>query len=292
MAAPCKYTLKNGTELDFTQARQYVIDNITELTKESPTLKAKYNAAIKGKVEEGNKPQYKEGDKSGEKTKASSSNRAKSSKAIPEEIRTPDVVATFNLFAQAQENLPFGAKPMTSEEKSRMMAAQMRSESMKAAKAKAEAAAAKLNKLADDIGNQTYATLPLLPQAVKAALKAAAKLLQSDVGVTLVEMVDAAIKVLRSYTEYAGLTDAQKKQEEDYTEQQISNLYESIKETQRGSGEFEVSKTAADFIEGLRNDGKDDLADIVEAGKYYEVRNRKKVLVDAQRLHEADADIV
>ena len=75
MANPCKYTLKDGTVLDFTQARQYVMDNIAELTKESPTLKAKYDAATKGKVEEGNKPEYKEGDKGGEGAKAGSGNR-------------------------------------------------------------------------------------------------------------------------------------------------------------------------------------------------------------------------
>lgn len=51
MANPCKYTLKDGKVLDFTQARQYVMDNIAELTKESPTLKSKYDAATKGKVE-------------------------------------------------------------------------------------------------------------------------------------------------------------------------------------------------------------------------------------------------
>jgi fumarylacetoacetate (FAA) hydrolase family protein len=75
MANPCKYTLKDGTVLDFTQARQYVMDNIAELTKESPTLKAKYDAATKGKVKESNQPEYKEGDTSREAPKASSSNR-------------------------------------------------------------------------------------------------------------------------------------------------------------------------------------------------------------------------
>jgi len=79
MANPCKYTLKDGTVLDFTQARQYVMDNIGELTKQSPTLKAKYDAATKGKVEEGNQPEYKEGNKGRETTKAGGRNRAKSS---------------------------------------------------------------------------------------------------------------------------------------------------------------------------------------------------------------------
>ena len=85
MANPCKYTLKDGTVLDFTQARQYVMDNIAELTKESPTLKAKYDAATKGKVEEDNKQEYKEGDKGRERPKASGSNRAVTSSITEEE---------------------------------------------------------------------------------------------------------------------------------------------------------------------------------------------------------------
>ena len=290
MANPCKYTLKDGKVLDFTQARQYVMDNIEELTKESPILKAKYDAAIKGKVEEGNQQEYKEGDKGRKAPKTSRSNRAKAIEAIPEEIRTPDVVAAFNLFSQAEENLPFGAKPMTSEEKSRMMAAQMRSESMKAAKEKAEAAAKKLNKLADDIANQTYATLPLLPQAVAAALKAAAKLLQSDAGVTLVEMVDAAIKALREFTDYAGLTDAQKQQEEEYVEREATEFFNQYQKTKTGSGNYKVSETAEKFIKGLTDRGLKSLAAIVEQGKYYEVRNQDQVYADAIALMAIDAD--
>ena len=88
MAAPCKYTLKDGTVLDFTQARQYVMDNIGELTKQSPTLKAKYDAVTKGKVEEGNKPEYKEGDTSREAPKTGSSNRPVAS-SITEEKTKP-----------------------------------------------------------------------------------------------------------------------------------------------------------------------------------------------------------
>jgi hypothetical protein len=89
MANPCKYTLKDGTVLDFTQARQYVMDNIAELTKESPTLKTKYDAATKGKVEEGNQPEYKEGDKSGERPKTGSSNRPVTSSITEEETKKP-----------------------------------------------------------------------------------------------------------------------------------------------------------------------------------------------------------
>jgi len=89
MANPCKYTLKDGTVLDFTQARQYVMDNIGELTKQSPTLKAKYDAATKGKVEEGNQPEYKEGDTGRETPKASSSNRTVTSSITEEEKTKP-----------------------------------------------------------------------------------------------------------------------------------------------------------------------------------------------------------
>jgi len=284
MANPCKYTLKDGTVLDFTQARQYVMDNIAELTKESPTLKAKYDAATKGKVEGDNKQEYKEGDKGGERPKAGSRNRAKSSKAIPEEVRTPDVTAVFNMLGdilpQFMEEVKETVAPIVQEEAKPMTERE-----------RADAIADRLDSLADEIGNQTNSSIPFLPQAVKAALKAAANLMRSNAGATLVELVDAAIKALRSHTDYAGLTDSQKKDiEDDLADKVAKNSVEFI-ESQKGSGKFKVSKTAEDFIAGLRKDGKDDLADIVEAGKYYEVRNQKKVLVDAQRLHDADADI-
>jgi hypothetical protein len=284
MANPCKYTLKDGTVLDFTQARQYVMDNIDELTKESPTLKAKYDAATKGKVEGDNKQEYKEGDKGGERPKAGSRNRSKSSKAIPEEVRTPDVVAVFNMLGEAiAQEAAETVAPIVQEEAKPMQPMTERE--------RADAIADRLDRLADEIGNQTNSSIPFLPQAVKAALKAAANLMRSNAGATLVELVDAAIKALRSHTDYAGLTDSQKKNiEDDLADKVAKNSVEFI-ESQKGSGKFKVSKTAEDFIAGLRKDGKDDLADIVEAGKYYEVRNQKKVLVDAQRLHDADADI-
>jgi hypothetical protein len=65
------------------------MDNIAELTKESPTLKAKYDAAIKGKVEEGNKPEYKEGDTSREATETGSSNSPVTSSITEEETKKP-----------------------------------------------------------------------------------------------------------------------------------------------------------------------------------------------------------
>ena len=129
MAAPCKYTLKDGTVLNFTQARQYVMDNIAELTKESPTLKAKYDAAIKGKIEGDNKQERKEGDKGRKTSKTGGRNRTKPSKAIPEEIRTPDVTAVFNMLGEAiaQEAaetvapiVQEEAKPMTYAEKGKL----------------------------------------------------------------------------------------------------------------------------------------------------------------------------
>ena len=87
MANPCKYTLKDGTVLDFSQARQYVMDNIDELTKESPTLKAKYDAATKGKVEEGGQPEYKEGDTGREAPKTGGRNRPVTSSITEEKTK-------------------------------------------------------------------------------------------------------------------------------------------------------------------------------------------------------------
>jgi len=106
MANPCKYTLKDGTVLDFTQARQYVMDNIAELTKESPTLKTKYDAAIKGKVEEGNKPEYKEGDTSREAPKTGSSNRPVTSSIVEEETKKTDKEKLAEQIASAVEGMP------------------------------------------------------------------------------------------------------------------------------------------------------------------------------------------
>ena len=173
MAKNCEYTLDDDTVLDFSQARQYVLDNIDKLTQESETLKSAYDAATKGKVEGDNKQERKEGNEGREGAKAGGRNRAKQSKAIPEEIRTPDVVAVFNMLGE-----------------------------------------------------------PLEP-----------------------------------------------------------SMQEAVDESKKGSGEYKVSKTARDFAEGLRRDGKYDLAEIVEAGKYYEVRNRKAVLSAAQDLHRIDDKI-
>jgi hypothetical protein len=100
MANPCKYTLKDGTVLDFTQARQYVMDNIAELTKESPTLKAKYDAATKGKVEEGNQPEYKEGDEGREGAKAGSRNRPVTSSITEEQAPKEKVTELESLASQ------------------------------------------------------------------------------------------------------------------------------------------------------------------------------------------------
>ena len=92
---------KGGKVLDFTQARQYVMDNIEQLTKESPTLKKEYDAITKGKVEEGNKPERKDGDEGGETTKGRSGNRPKKGKAIAQGIDTPEVNAIFNMLGDA-----------------------------------------------------------------------------------------------------------------------------------------------------------------------------------------------
>jgi hypothetical protein len=173
MAKNCEYTLDDDSVLDFSQARQYVMDNIDKLTEESETLKSAYDGATKGKVKGGNKQERKDGDTGRKAPKTGGRNRAKQSKAIPEEIRTPDVVAVFNMLGE-----------------------------------------------------------PLEP-----------------------------------------------------------SMQEAVDESKKGSGEFKVSKTAEDFAEGLRRDGKDDLAEIVEAGKYYEVRNQKTVLSAAQDLHRIDDKI-
>jgi hypothetical protein len=276
MANPCKYTLKDGTVLDFTQARQYVMDNIAELTKESPTLKSKYDAATKGKVEGDNKQEYKEGDKGRERPKAGSRNRAKSSKAIPEEIRTPDVVAVFNMLGEAlaQEAAEVvapivqeEAKPMTNAEKGKLFAEKLR--------------AAKLKNR-----GETYSSLPFLEQAVDTALEAAA--LVAENGGKFIDIINAAIESLRANSDYAVLTDSQKENiEKDLTEE-MARYSDEVEESQRGSGKLKVSKTAKDFAAGLREQQRNDLADIVEAGKNYEVRNQKKVMADAIALMDAD----
>jgi len=276
MANPCKYTLKDGTVLDFTQARQYVMDNIAELTKESPTLKSKYDAATKGKVEGDNQQEYKEGDKGGERPKAGSRNRSKSSKAIPEEVRTPDVVAVFNMLGEAlaQEAADVvapivqeEAKPMTNTEKGKLFAEKLR--------------AAKLKNR-----GETYSSLPFLEQAVDAALEAAA--LVAENGGKFIDIINAAIESLRANEDYAGLTDSQKENiEKDLTEE-MARYSDEVEESQRGSGQLKVSKTAKDFVAGLRKQERNDLADIVEAGKNYEVRNQKKVMADAIALMDAD----
>jgi hypothetical protein len=179
MANPCKYTLKDGTVLDFTQARQYVMDNIAELTKESPTLKSKYDAATKGKVEEGNKPEYKEGDTGREAPKASSSNRPVTSSIVEEEIKKEKVTE----------------KEVVS------------------ARERADAIADKLDKFADDILNQVNSSLPLLPQAVSAAMKAAAKLMRSDTGATIIDLIDTALATLKNHPEYINSKDKKLKRD-------------------------------------------------------------------------------
>jgi len=105
MARPCKYTLKNGKVLDFTQARQYVMDNIDELAKQSPTLKAKYDAVTKGKVEENNKPEREEGDTSREAPKAGSSNRPITSSIVEEETKKTDKEKLAEQIAAEVENM-------------------------------------------------------------------------------------------------------------------------------------------------------------------------------------------
>ena len=278
MANPCKYTLKDGTVLDFTQARQYVMDNIAELTKESPTLKAKYDAATKGKVEEGNQPEYKEGDTGGQETKAGGRNRAKSSKAIPEEVRTPDVVAVFNMLGEAiaQEAaetvtpiVQEEAKPMTNAEKGKLFADKLR--------------AAKLKNR-----GETYSSLPFLPQAVDAAIEAAALIAEN--GGKLVDVINAAIESLRADKDYAKLNDSQKKNIEDDLKKELAQYSDEVEESQKGSGQFKQSKTARDLAARLREDGKDDLADIVEAGGNYQVRKQDKAMSDALRIMAADPE--
>ncbi len=106
MAKPCKYTLKDGTVLDFDQARQYVMDNIADLIKDSPTLKAQYDATTKGKVEEGDKPEYKEGAEGGKTAEAGGGNRPVTSSITEEqgteEVKTPSVYATLADKARAK----------------------------------------------------------------------------------------------------------------------------------------------------------------------------------------------
>jgi hypothetical protein len=106
MARPCKYTLKNGKVLDFTQARQYVMDNIDELAKQSPTLKAKYDAITKGKVEESGQPEYKEGDTGREAPKTGSSNRPVTSSIVEEETKKTDKEKLAEQIAAEVEGMP------------------------------------------------------------------------------------------------------------------------------------------------------------------------------------------
>jgi hypothetical protein len=161
--------LDDDTVLDFSQARQYVMDNIDKLTEESETLKSAYDAATKGKVEEDNKQERKKGDTGRKTTKTGGRNRAKSIKAIPEEIRTPEVASIFNMLGEPTE--------------------------------------------------------PLEP-----------------------------------------------------------TMQEAVDESAVGSGKYKESKTALDLAKRLREDGKDDLADIVEAGRFYQVRNQKKAIADGLRI--------
>jgi hypothetical protein len=118
MANPCKYTLKDGTVLDFTQARQYVMDNIAELTKESPTLKSKYDAATKGKVEGDNQQEYKEGDKGGERPKAGSRNRPVASSIVEEEKTKPTELESLasQIAAEVKGMQPQESKQLLNEE--------------------------------------------------------------------------------------------------------------------------------------------------------------------------------
>jgi hypothetical protein len=257
------------------------MDNIAELTKESPTLKSKYDAATKGKVEEGNQQEYKEGDKGRETTKAGGRNRAKSSKAIPEEVRTPDVTAVFNMLGELSGEymqeakstvIPLvqeEAKPMTNTEKGKLFAEKLR--------------AAKLKNR-----GETYSSLPFLPQAVDAALEAAA--LVAENGGKLVDVINAAIESLRANSDYAGLTDSQKDNIEKDLRKEMAQYSDEVEESQKGSGQFKQSKTARDLAARLREDGKDDLADIVEAGQNYEVRKQNKVMSDALKIMAADPE--
>lgn len=277
MAAPCKYTLKNGKVLDFTQARQYVMDNIAELTEQSPTLKAKYDAATKGKVEEGNKPKYKEGDKGRKTTKTGGRNRTKPSKAIPEEIRTPEVAAVFNMLGQEEVEATAPITPIVQEESVPMTATEtgkMFAEKLRAAKLKNKGVA--------------YSSLPFLPQAVDAALEAAA--LVAENGGKLVDIINAAIESLKANSDYAKLNDSQKKNIEKDLREEIARYSDEVEESQKGSGGFKQSKTAIDLAARLREDGKDDLADIVEAGGNYQVRKQDKAMSDALRIMAADSE--
>jgi hypothetical protein len=175
MAKNCEYTLDDGTVLNFSEARKYVMDNIDKLTEESETLKSAYDAATKGKVEEGDKPKRKKGDTGRKAPKAGGRNRSKSSKAIPEEIRTPDVASIFNMLGEPTE--------------------------------------------------------PLEP-----------------------------------------------------------TMQEAVDESAVGSGKYKESKTALDLSARLREDGKDDLADIVEAGRFYQVRNQTKAITDGLRIMAVNAN--
>jgi hypothetical protein len=76
------------------------MDNIAELTKESPTLKSKYDAATKGKVEGGNQPEYKEGDEGREGAKAGSRNRPVTSSITEEQAPKEKVTELESLASQ------------------------------------------------------------------------------------------------------------------------------------------------------------------------------------------------
>jgi hypothetical protein len=275
MANPCKYTLKDGKVLDFTQARQYVMDNIEQLTKESPTLKKEYDAATKGKVEEGDKPERKDGDEGGEAPKTSRGNRAKKSKAVSQEIDTPETRAIFNMIGDA-------FKEQVDEVVSTRAAEEVKSEPMTAAE-KGKSLAEKIRAAKLKNRGETYSSLPFLPQAVDAALEAAALIAEN--GGKLIDVINAAIDALRSHPDYKTLNNEQKASVEKDLKAELVMASDEVEQTQTGSGKFKVSKTAKDLIEGLRKAGKNSLAEIIEAGKNYEVRNQKDVWEKAVNLH-------
>ena len=200
MANPCKYTLKDGTVLNFTQARQYVMDNIAELTKESPTLKAKYDAATKGKIEEGNQPEYKEGDKGGQETIPSRGNRPVTS-SITEEKTEKEKLAD-QLAANLESSL---ASQIASEVKSIQPKEEVGKEEPMSATEVGKMWAEKLRAAKLKNKGETYSSLPLLPQAVDAALEAAA--IVAEKSGEIIDIINAGLTALKNHPDYINLKD-------------------------------------------------------------------------------------